>query len=81
MAPQSVPKVVLKRTTKMSLHERFTNTLKTNWLMPVSIRASMPQWQLASGRNRRLAQQMEKRPCVQAALKLKQKPDGGGARL
>uniref|UniRef100_A0A2K6G468 Chromatin target of PRMT1 n=1 Tax=Propithecus coquereli TaxID=379532 RepID=A0A2K6G468_PROCO len=31
------------------------------------------QQQLASARNRRLAQQMENRPSVQAALKLKQK--------
>lgn len=30
------------------------------------------QQQLASARNRRLAQQMENRPSVQAALKLKQ---------
>lgn len=42
--------------------------------MPVNIRASMQQQQqLASARNRRLAQQMENRPSVQAALKLKQK--------
>lgn len=41
--------------------------------MPVNIRASMQQQQqLASARNRRLAQQMENRPSVQAALKLKQ---------
>ncbi|TRZ09028.1 hypothetical protein HGM15179_018084 [Zosterops borbonicus] len=33
----------------------------------------MQQQQLASARNRRLAQQMENRPSVQAALKLKQK--------
>ncbi|KAF4795211.1 chromatin target of PRMT1 [Turdus rufiventris] len=41
--------------------------------MPVNIRATMQQQQLASARNRRLAQQMENRPSVQAALKLKQK--------
>lgn len=41
--------------------------------MPVNIRATMQQQQqLASARNRRLAQQMENRPSVQAALKLKQ---------
>ncbi|XP_075418444.1 chromatin target of PRMT1 protein isoform X3 [Tenrec ecaudatus] len=73
MAAQSAPKVVLKSTTKMSLNERFTNMLKNKQPMPVTIRASMQQQQqLASARNRRLAQQMENRPSVQAALKLKQ---------
>ncbi|KAM4862664.1 chromatin target of PRMT1 protein-like [Urocitellus parryii] len=48
--------------------------LKNKQPMPVNIRASMQQQQqLASARNRRLAQQMENRPSVQAALKLKQK--------
>ncbi|XP_028358899.2 LOW QUALITY PROTEIN: chromatin target of PRMT1 protein [Phyllostomus discolor] len=74
MAAQSAPKVVLKSTTKMSLNERFTNMLKNKQPMPVNIRASMQQQQqLASARNRRLAQQMENRPSVQAALKIKQK--------
>ena len=73
MAAQSAPKVVLKSTTKMSLNERFTNMLKNKQPMPVNIRASMQQQQqLASARNRRLAQQMENGPSVQAALKLKQ---------
>ncbi|XP_015668880.1 chromatin target of PRMT1 protein isoform X1 [Protobothrops mucrosquamatus] len=73
MAAQSVPKVVLKSTSKMSLNERFTNMLKNKQPIPVNIRATMQQQQLASARNRRLAQQMENRPSVQAALKLKQK--------
>nr|XP_020666432.1 chromatin target of PRMT1 protein isoform X1 [Pogona vitticeps] len=73
MAAQSAPKVVLKSTTKMSLNERFTNMLKNKQPIPVNIRATMQQQQLASARNRRLAQQMENRPSVQAALKLKQK--------
>ncbi|KAJ6657038.1 hypothetical protein lerEdw1_003039 [Lerista edwardsae] len=73
MATQSAPKVVLKSTTKMSLNERFTNMLKNKQPIPVNIRATMQQQQLASARNRRLAQQMENRPSVQAALKLKQK--------
>ncbi|XP_015668883.1 chromatin target of PRMT1 protein isoform X3 [Protobothrops mucrosquamatus] len=72
MAAQSVPKVVLKSTSKMSLNERFTNMLKNKQPIPVNIRATMQQQQLASARNRRLAQQMENRPSVQAALKLKQ---------
>ncbi|XP_032089903.1 chromatin target of PRMT1 protein isoform X1 [Thamnophis elegans] len=73
MATQSAPKVVLKSTSKMSLNERFTNMLKNKQPIPVNIRATMQQQQLASARNRRLAQQMENRPSVQAALKLKQK--------
>ncbi|XP_060550266.1 chromatin target of PRMT1 protein isoform X1 [Pantherophis guttatus] len=73
MAAQSAPKVVLKSTSKMSLNERFTNMLKNKQPIPVNIRATMQQQQLASARNRRLAQQMENRPSVQAALKLKQK--------
>ncbi|XP_014647359.1 PREDICTED: chromatin target of PRMT1 protein isoform X5 [Ceratotherium simum simum] len=86
MAAQSAPKVVLKSTTKMSLNERFTNMLKNKQPMPVNIRASMQQQQqLASARNRRLAQQMENRPSVQAALKLKQtlyaSPDSGCGRI
>ncbi|CAO2587859.1 hypothetical protein LEMLEM_LOCUS4685 [Lemmus lemmus] len=57
----------------MSLNELFTNMLKNKQPMPVNIGASMQQQQqLASARNRRLAQQMENRPSVQAALKLKQ---------
>ncbi|NXY62321.1 CHTOP protein, partial [Callaeas wilsoni] len=77
MAAQSAPKVVLKSTTKMSLNERFTNMLKNKQPMPVNIRATMQQQQLASARNRRLAQQMENRPSVQAALKLKQVRERG----
>lgn len=46
--------------------------LKNKQPIPVNIRATMQQQQLASARNRRLAQQMENRPSVQAALKLKQ---------
>uniref|UniRef100_A0A8C2QDT1 Chromatin target of PRMT1 protein C-terminal domain-containing protein n=1 Tax=Cricetulus griseus TaxID=10029 RepID=A0A8C2QDT1_CRIGR len=73
MATQSAPKVVLKRTTKVSLNERFTNILKNKQPMPVNMRASMQQQQqLASARNRRLTLQMENRPSVQAVLKLKQ---------
>uniref|UniRef100_UPI00398F1921 chromatin target of PRMT1a n=1 Tax=Pristiophorus japonicus TaxID=55135 RepID=UPI00398F1921 len=72
MSAPSTPKIVLKSTTKMSLNERFTNMLKNKQPPTVSIRATMQQQQLASARNRRLAQQMENRPSVQAALKLKQ---------
>ncbi|XP_073419172.1 chromatin target of PRMT1 protein isoform X2 [Dendrobates tinctorius] len=72
MTSPSASKVVLKSTTKLSLNERFTNMLKNKHPMPVNIRATMQQQSLASARNRRLAQQMENRPSVQAALKLKQ---------
>ncbi|MEE6491731.1 hypothetical protein FKM82_016346 [Ascaphus truei] len=73
MAAPSASKVVLKSTTKQSLNERFTNMLKNKQPLPVNIRATMQQQQqMASARNRRLAQQMENRPSVQAALKLKQ---------
>uniref|UniRef100_A0A8C4SCI7 Chromatin target of PRMT1a n=1 Tax=Erpetoichthys calabaricus TaxID=27687 RepID=A0A8C4SCI7_ERPCA len=51
---------------------KFTNMLKNKQPMPVNIRATMQQQHMASARNRRLAQQMENRPSVQAALKLKQ---------
>ncbi|CAO2596413.1 Chromatin target of PRMT1 protein [Lemmus lemmus] len=73
MAAESKQKVVLKRTTKLSLNERFTIMLKNKEDMPVTIRASIQQQELASARSRRLAQQMENRPSVQAALRLKQR--------
>ncbi|XP_057643912.1 chromatin target of PRMT1 protein-like isoform X2 [Chionomys nivalis] len=73
MAAQSGRKVVLIRTTKLSLNERFTSLLENKQPTPVTFRASLQQQQLASARNRRLAQQMENRPSVQAALKLKQR--------
>lgn len=60
----------------MSLHERFTylrhqptrqeGTVQT-------VRANLALQQQASARNRRLAAQMERRPAVMAALKIKQK--------
>ncbi|XP_076013195.1 chromatin target of PRMT1a [Genypterus blacodes] len=72
MAAPSSQKVVLKSTTKVSLNERFTNMLKNKQPNAVSIRATMQQQHMASARNRRLAQQMENRPSVQAALNHKQ---------
>ncbi|CAN9504165.1 unnamed protein product [Ophioblennius macclurei] len=72
MSTASSQKVVLKSTTKVSLNERFTNMLKNKQPSAVSIRATMQQQHLASARNRRLAQQMENRPSVQAALNHKQ---------
>ncbi|KAF7221583.1 chromatin target of PRMT1a isoform X1 [Nothobranchius furzeri] len=72
MSAASSQKVVLKSTTKVSLNERFTNMLKNKQPAAVNIRATMQQQHLASARNRRLAQQMENRPSVQAALNHKQ---------
>ncbi|XP_061615648.1 chromatin target of PRMT1a [Phyllopteryx taeniolatus] len=72
MSAPSSQKVVLKSTTKVSLNERFTNMLKNKQPTAVSIRATMQQQHMASARNRRLAQQMENRPSVQAALSHKQ---------
>lgn len=46
--------------------------LKNKQPNAVSIRATMQQQHMASARNRRLAQQMENRPSVQAALNHKQ---------
>ncbi|XP_035291200.1 chromatin target of PRMT1b [Anguilla rostrata] len=72
MSSPSSQKVVLKSTTKVSLNERFTNMLKNKQPVPVNIRATVQQQHMASARNRRLAQQMEHRPSVQAALQHKQ---------
>ncbi|KAM4631332.1 chromatin target of PRMT1a [Polymixia lowei] len=72
MSATSSQKVVLKSTTKVSLNERFTNMLKNKQPTVVSVRATMQQQHIASARNRRLAQQMENRPSVQAALHHKQ---------
>nr|XP_057903580.1 chromatin target of PRMT1a [Doryrhamphus excisus] len=72
MSAASSQTVVLKSTTKVSLNERFTNMLKNKQPTAVSIRATMQQQHMASARNRRLAQQMENRPSVQAALNHKQ---------
>ncbi|XP_018621446.1 chromatin target of PRMT1 protein-like isoform X1 [Scleropages formosus] len=50
----------------------FTNMLKNKQPTVVNVRATMQQQHMASARNRRLAQQMENRPSVQAALQQKQ---------
>ncbi|KAH0504905.1 Chromatin target of PRMT1 protein [Microtus ochrogaster] len=72
MEAQSGQKVVLKRTTKLSLNERFTMLLENKQPTPVTIRDSLQQQQLASARNRRLEQQMENRPSFRAASKFNQ---------
>ncbi|XP_048882432.1 chromatin target of PRMT1 protein-like [Brienomyrus brachyistius] len=72
MSASSSQNVVLRSTTKLSLNERFTNMLSNKQPTAVSIRAGVQQQHTASTRNRRLAQQMENRPSVQAALQHKQ---------
>lgn len=62
----SLKQIVVKSATAMSLHERFTKIRKTK---EASTSGERVMQQLASGRNRRLAQQMERRPSVAAALR------------
>lgn len=71
MNSQATTKVLVKSTTKVSLNERFTNMLKNKQPAVVNVRSTMQQQNTASARNRRLAQQMENRPTVQAALQNK----------
>ncbi|XP_044538765.1 chromatin target of PRMT1 protein-like [Gracilinanus agilis] len=71
MASPPSPKVVFKNTTKMSLNQRFTEML-TKQPVRVTIQATTePQELEPMSRNQKLAQQMEHRPSVQAALTLK----------
>ncbi|XP_023657145.2 chromatin target of PRMT1 protein-like [Paramormyrops kingsleyae] len=72
MSAASSQNVVLRSTTKLSLNERFTNMLSNKQPTAVSIRTGVQHQRAASTRNRRLAQQMENRPSVQAALQHKQ---------
>ncbi|XP_061089340.1 chromatin target of PRMT1b [Conger conger] len=72
MDSPSSQKVMLKSTTKVSLNERFTDVLKNKQPVAVSIRATVQLQHSASAHNRRLAQQMEHRPSVLAALQHKQ---------
>ncbi|XP_048117803.1 chromatin target of PRMT1 protein-like isoform X2 [Alosa alosa] len=72
MSSQAAAKVVVKSTTKVSLNDRFTNMLKNKLPPAVNVRATMQQQHASTARNRRLAQQMENRPSVQAALQNKQ---------
>lgn len=71
----SLKKVLLKNTTRMSLHERFTylRSQPDPSVQVATYRQGLFNEQQASSRNRRLAYQMERRPAVMAALKLKKK--------
>lgn len=70
-------KILLKNSTQMSLHERFTylrhQPSRQEGQTVQTVRANLALQQQASARNRRLAAQMERRPAVMAALKIKQK--------
>ncbi|XP_063232055.1 chromatin target of PRMT1 protein-like [Bacillus rossius redtenbacheri] len=67
-------KLVLKSTTKMSLNDRFTQLRNHHAEFTVhKIRENNALRQQASIKNQRLAQQMERRPAVIAALRLKKK--------
>ncbi|KAK8741048.1 hypothetical protein OTU49_002467 [Cherax quadricarinatus] len=72
----SVGKIILKSTTRMSLNDRFTvlrqekPTGQGQAALGLEDRRQQTQ---ASRRNQRLAAQMERRPAVVAALKLKKK--------
>ncbi|XP_021921057.1 chromatin target of PRMT1 protein-like isoform X3 [Zootermopsis nevadensis] len=69
----SFKKIVLKSTTMMSLNERFT-WLRNNQENSIrNLRENNTLQHQASVKNRRLAQQMERRPAVMAALKLKKR--------
>ncbi|XP_062847768.1 chromatin target of PRMT1b [Trichomycterus rosablanca] len=60
--------ILLKSTSSMSLHDRFTYMLQNKQPLLVDIDNSMPQVQAASLQNQHLAQQLANRPSVLAAL-------------
>ncbi|KAK7084340.1 hypothetical protein SK128_009900 [Halocaridina rubra] len=73
----SVGKIILKSTTRMSLNDRFTVLRQEKPVGQVQGGIGLEerrQQAQASRRNQRLAAQMERRPAVVAALKLKKKP-------
>ncbi|KAK4327882.1 hypothetical protein Pmani_001688 [Petrolisthes manimaculis] len=70
----SVGKIILKSTTRMSLNDRFTVLRQEKPAVPGQGAPGLEerrQQAQASRRNQRLAAQMERRPAVMAALKLK----------
>lgn len=75
MATGSTPaKIILKNSTKISLNDRFTTIMKTRPVSAATVRANLATERMASEKNRRLAQQMERRPSVAAALGPPDKP-------
>ncbi|XP_039266714.2 uncharacterized protein LOC120342097 [Styela clava] len=68
MASNPPAKIVLKSSTKVSLNDRFSTIMKTQRTTSQTVRAQMSNERMASEKNRRLAQQMERRPAVAAAL-------------
>ncbi|RZF43102.1 hypothetical protein LSTR_LSTR001280 [Laodelphax striatellus] len=65
-------KVILNSSTKMSLHERFTY-LRSQSEAGAQGRQQTTAVAAITSKNRRLAQQMERRPAVMAALKIKKR--------
>ncbi|XP_075222000.1 uncharacterized protein LOC142324844 isoform X2 [Lycorma delicatula] len=72
ISDRPMQKVLLKNTTRMSLHERFT-FLRSNAAEGSNAAQRQRDLQQQTARNRRLAMQMERRPAVMAALKLKKR--------
>nr|XP_002127341.3 chromatin target of PRMT1 protein [Ciona intestinalis]XP_009860745.1 chromatin target of PRMT1 protein [Ciona intestinalis] len=69
MAESNLQKITFKNTTKMSLNARFTTIMKSRPPPTAqTVRAQTSTDRMASDKNRRLAQQMERRPAVEAAL-------------
>nr|CAB3230980.1 chromatin target of PRMT1 protein-like [Phallusia mammillata] len=72
MASQPI-KISLKNTTKMTLNSRFTTIMKSRpTTSPQTVRTQASTAKMASEKNRRLTQQMERRPTVEQALGLGQ---------
>ncbi|XP_046996095.1 chromatin target of PRMT1 protein-like isoform X2 [Schistocerca americana] len=69
----SLKKMVLQKSTTMSLNERFTYLRRNRENAIRNIRENAVLQHQASVKNRRLVQQMERRPAVVAALKLKKR--------
>ncbi|XP_054258539.1 chromatin target of PRMT1 protein-like [Macrosteles quadrilineatus] len=75
----SLKKIIMKSSTRMSLHERFTFLRSQSATEPsgsvhvASVRQGLFSDQQSSLKNRRLAQMMDRRPTVVAALKLKKR--------
>lgn len=66
-------KIILKNSTKMSLNARFSGIMKSRpAATPTTIRAQAASDRFASAKNRRLAQQMERRPSVAAELEMRE---------
>ncbi|CAM1321386.1 CHTOP (predicted) [Pycnogonum litorale] len=74
MSAFGVTKIIFKHQPKMSLSDRFANLKPVKPVQVAEVKnPKILQERQASAKNRRLAQQMERRPTVIAALKLKKR--------